>query len=68
MKLNILTKEEFGHGTILAVEVGGESIGDAVVSEITDDYIEIVYMGHTVKLPPTIREYYETRRDLSGLI
>lgn len=54
-------------GDIIEVEIGGEAIGNAVVSEITEDYVEVVWMGHTHRLSPDIISYYETRRDLSGL-
>jgi len=54
-------------GDILEVEIGGSVIGDAIVSEITDDYVEVVYQGSAHKLSPWVAEYFETRRDLSGL-
>lgn len=54
-------------GDILEVEIGGSVIGDSSVSEITDDYVEVVWMGRTFKLSPNVEQYYETRRDLSGI-
>lgn len=49
---------------ILPVEVGGQEIGDCFVSEITDEYVEVVFLGHTFKISPHVHEHFEMRRDL----
>lgn len=54
------------HGDILPVEIAGESIGDAVVSEITDDYVEVVFYGHTIKLSTNVLDYFEMRNALDA--
>ena len=51
-------------GDLIPVEVAGQSIGDAVVTEVTDDYIEVAFYGHPVKLSPNVLNYLDTRRQI----
>lgn len=53
-------------GDIVDVEIAGECIGDAVVSEITDEYMEVVYMGRAFKLSPNVLQFFEIKRDLEN--
>lgn len=46
-------------GDLLDVEIAGSPIGDAVISEITEDYIEVVWLGRAFKLPPDALDYFE---------
>jgi len=59
--------DKFEVGAVLPVEIGGFTIGDAEVSEITDTHVEVLYRGEEYNLPLDVEEYFETRRDLSGL-
>lgn len=54
-------------GDIIAVEIAGTEIGNAVVSEVTEDYIEVVYMGRAYKLGPNVLDYMEARRLVENL-
>lgn len=58
MKLKRL-KTKLGVGDAVSVEIAGTAIGDAIISEITDEYVEYVYMGHTFKLPPDSLDYFD---------
>ena len=46
-------------GDPVPVEIAGTEIGDAIISEITDDYVEVVYMGRTIKLPADALNYFD---------
>jgi len=53
-----------GVGDAIDVEIAGSSIGDAIISEITEDYVEVVYMGRGHKLAPNALEYYDLFSEL----
>lgn len=54
-------------GELIAVEIAGTEIGNSVVSEVTEDYIEVVYVGKTYKLGPNVLDYLEARRLVENL-
>lgn len=58
-RLSSLTKTKLGVGDAINVEIAGTAIGDAIISEITDDYVEVVYFGKTFKLPPNALDYFD---------
>lgn len=49
----------FEVGERVDVEIAGIAIGEATISEITDDWVEFVYMGKTHRLPPDCLEYFD---------
>ena len=46
-------------GDYLPVEIAGVEIGDAIITEINDDYIEVSISGNVVNLPPDVLDYFE---------
>lgn len=54
-----MTKTKLGVGDAIDVEIAGSAIGDAIISEITDEYVEVVFMGKTHKLPPNALDYFD---------
>lgn len=53
-------------GDLIPVEIAGESIGDAVVSEITDDYMEVTFYGHAIKLSTEAVKFHELRQQINS--
>ena len=49
----------FKVGDAVDVEIAGTAVGDAFISEITDEYVEVVYMGKAIHLPPNALEYFD---------
>ena len=58
-------KSKLKHGDIVPVEIAGSEIGNSVVSEITDEYIEVVWQGYAFKLPPSAVDYFGLRGQLT---
>lgn len=54
-----MTKATLGVGDAVSVEIAGTAIGDAIISEITDEYVEYVFMGRPYKLGPDSLEYFD---------
>lgn len=54
-----MTKTSLGVGDAIDVEIAGTAIGEAIISEITDEYIEVVYMGRAHKLAPNALDYFD---------
>lgn len=54
-------------GDLIPVEIAGTVIGHSVISEITDEYIEVLYYGHPIHLPPDVLDYIELVQDLGGM-
>lgn len=46
-------------GDYVDVEIAGTAIGDAVISEITDEYVEYVFMGRPYRLGADSLEYFD---------
>lgn len=55
------------HGDILAVEIAGQEIGDAVVSEITDEHVEVVWRGYAFRLGLGAVEYMDIRNAVDSI-
>lgn len=54
-----MTKTKLGVGDPINVEIAGTAIGDAIISEITDEYVEAVWMGRAFRLPPSALDYFD---------
>lgn len=54
-----MTKTKLSVGDAVNVEIAGTAIGDAFISEITDEYVEVVYMGRAHKLPADALDYFD---------
>lgn len=62
-----MTKDaELAVGDLIPVEIAGESIGDAVISEITDEWTEVTFYGHTIKLSPDVLTFHELRMQIDS--
>lgn len=46
-------------GDPISVEIAGTPVGDAIISEITDEHVEVVYLGRAIHLPPNALEYFD---------
>lgn len=55
------------HGDILAVEIAGQEIGDASVSEITDEYIEVVWRGYAFRLGLGAVDYMDMKNAVDSI-
>lgn len=53
-------------GDIVPVEIAGQEIGDAVVSEITDEFIELVWRGYAFKIGPDAGDYFDLRNAVNS--
>jgi len=53
-------------GDLIPVEIAGQSIGDAVVTEITDDWIEVAFYGFTKRLGTKALDYLDSRRQIDS--
>lgn len=53
-------------GDLVPVEIAGESVGDAIVSEITDEYMEVTFYGHVIKLSSEAKDYHELRMQIDS--
>lgn len=54
-----MTRTKLGVGDAIDVEIAGTPVGDAIISEITDEFVEVVYMGRTYKLGPNALDYFD---------
>lgn len=54
-----MTRKSLGVGDAIGVEIAGTEIGDAIISEITDEHVEVVYMGRAFRLGPNALDYFD---------
>ena len=51
-------------GDYLPVEIAGVEIGDAKISAISDEYVEVLIKGNPLQLPPDVLDYFELWQSL----
>lgn len=54
-------------GDLVPVEIAGTEVGQASVSEITDEWVEFIFMGRVYKTGPDVIDYFEMTKALDFL-